>query len=141
MLQEALTTDKSEEQEEKQIVALDGDELHHLKMIALRYLEEHTTLRQILQETLTEQEEVMKRVYDTAQTAQDHRENRNDISKYQNIRMTVSARDATAIMAALGECPEEDWITQGAWRRSVHRLVNQVDVGWEWYEVSQHVLD
>jgi hypothetical protein len=129
MSNETFSGQKDEESDEKQIhtVALDGDELHHLKMIALRDLEKKSSVRQILDETLTGQQASLKRVYVTARTAQAHRQNNDAICKYDDIRMSVSDTDVTAIVTVLNEYPEEDWdFVQESWRRSVRRLVDQV---------------
>lgn len=136
MSNEALTTDKSEGREEDQIytVALNGDELHHLKMIARTNLEENVSTRQILTGILSDQQTALKRVYDTTKAAQEYRENSDDICKYDAIRMTVSRTDVTAITTALSESPGVKWdSTLAVWRRSVRRLVDQV--GWEWDDV------
>jgi hypothetical protein len=125
-----LTAENDEDSIEEQIhtVALDGDELHHLKMIALRNLEENASTRQILQDTLTGQQASLKRVYDTARTAQAHRQNNDTICKYDSVRLSVSDTSVTAIVTSLNEYPEEDWnFVQESWRRSVRRLVDQVE--------------
>ena len=124
-----LTAEKDEDWEEKQIytVALNGDELHHLKMISLMHLEENTSTRQILQETLTDQQAVMKTVYDKANSVQNHRKNRDGICKYDTTKMWVSGKAVTAIITSLEAYPEEEWsFVQEAWQRSVRRLVDQV---------------
>lgn len=129
MTNEHTSSQKDEESEEEQIhtVTLDWDELHHLKMIALRYLEDHTSTRQILQETLTGKQEDIKQIYDTIKTAQEHRQNNDTLRKSDSIRLSVKDIDVTALITSLSEYPEEEWsFVQDAWQRSIRRLVDQV---------------